>query len=61
MMDNKEIKTLEGKCPTCDGEATVFPSSSDNDKGHVYCDEDDCGWIHRHLPNVSKYVTERNN
>lgn len=50
------IETKEGVCPTCDGEATVFLDPEEEDKGHVYCDEDGCGWIHRHLIGVSEYI-----
>lgn len=45
-----------GTCPECDGDATVFLSPDGDGKGHVYCDEDECGWIHRHKPGIRRYV-----
>ncbi|MFP4628920.1 MAG: hypothetical protein ACLFMX_08020, partial [Halobacteriales archaeon] len=49
------IERLDGTCPTCGGQADVFPRP-DEDRGHVYCSEDDCGWIHRDLLGVSEYI-----
>ena len=47
-----------GQCPTCDGEAKVYPNSDENGHGHIYCQEDSCGWIHRNKRGVSRYVDE---
>ena len=50
------VEALNGKCPTCEGEATVYPSPTDEGKGHVYCEEEDCGWIHRDLSGIDRYL-----
>ena len=47
---------LGGVCPTCDGKATIFPSPENDGRGHIYCDEDECGWIHRDLAGIDRYV-----
>lgn len=44
----------QGQCPECDGPAKVYPT--EDGRGHVYCLADDCGWIHRDLPAVDRYV-----
>jgi hypothetical protein len=51
------LRQETGTCPTCDGKAIVYPFYDGEDKGHVYCDEDDCGWIHRGLIGVSEFMT----
>lgn len=50
------VEVLPGTCPSCDGEAEVFPSNKADGEGHVYCQEDDCGMIHRHMSNVRRFV-----
>ena len=49
-----------GTCPTCKGDATVFLSPVEKGRGHVYCDEDDCGWYHRNLPGIERYLDTGN-
>lgn len=48
--------TVGGDCPECGGEATVFLSPTDTEKGHIYCHESDCGWIHREHPGIGRYI-----
>lgn len=43
-----------GQCPECEGEAKVYPT--ENGRGHVYCEEDGCGWVHRDIANVARHV-----
>lgn len=50
-----DIDRLEGTCPECGGEASVYISTTD-DEGHVYCDEDYCGWIHYNMKRVHRFV-----
>ena len=50
------IERLDGTCPTCEGEASVYPSPTDDGRGHVYCAEENCGWIHRDKPDVGRFI-----
>ena len=64
MSDGSSVGTtrIDGTCPECDGKASIYPSPSKGDVGHIYCDEDDCGWIHRNRRGISRFVdtdTER--
>lgn len=45
-----------GICPTCNGMATIYRNPENSLRGHVYCEEDDCGWVHRDVNGVSRYV-----
>lgn len=51
---------INGTCPECDGKASIYPSPSEGDVGHIYCDEDDCGWIHRNRRGISRFVDTGN-
>lgn len=55
--DDDGVREVEGTCPTCDGDARIFLSPDDEERGHIYCTEDGCGWIHRGQ-SVSGYIDE---
>jgi len=55
-MSEDGTERINGTCPECDGTASIYPSPSDGGVGHIYCDEDDCGWIHRNRRGISRFV-----
>jgi ribosomal protein S27AE len=58
MTDQDDVKQLGGRCPTCGGSAIIYTHPELPYKGHIYCNEDGCGWIHRDRM-VEKYITEK--
>lgn len=50
------VHRVPGRCPTCGGEATVYPKPDEQFRGHIYCEEDDWGHIHRDRIAVNRFI-----
>lgn len=58
-MPTESSRSVDGECPECGGDATIFPDVGEDDTGHIYCDDhDDCGAIFRDFPGVSRFIDE---
>lgn len=53
------IEIINGFCPKCREDATIYKGKK-KDEGHIYCkNEDECGWIYRHLKMPLRYANEQ--